>query len=240
MALSPSIAFPPTLTACPVTEASNALAQSGVCESLCAIFTRSEVVDFIFDLAGYTEDQPLHKKRLMEPSFGGGDFLTAIVRRLLTSWRAATGGKGSALNDLANAIRAVELHRDTYQSTRREIAALLAAEGISPEAADALLDCWLTQGDFLLLPIEGQFDFVVGNPPYVRQELIPAALMVEYRSRYQTIYDRADIYIPFIERSLNMLSKSGTLGFICADRWMNNRYGGPLRRLAAEQFHLTI
>ena len=34
---------------------------------------------------------------------------------------------------------------------------------------------------------------VVGNPPYVRQELIPAPLLAEYRSRYPTLYDRATI-----------------------------------------------
>jgi hypothetical protein len=54
------------------------------------------------------------------------------------------------------------------------------------------------------------------------------------------MYDRADLYIPFIERSLSMLAQGGSLGFICADRWMKNRYGGPLRSLIAKQFHLKI
>jgi uncharacterized protein (DUF2237 family) len=44
--------------------------------------------------------------------------------------------------------------------------------------------------------------------------------MAEYRERYTTIYDRADLYIPFIERSLRGLAPGGALGFICADRWM--------------------
>jgi len=38
------------------------------------------------------------------------------------------------------------------------------------------------------------------------------------------------LYIPFIERSLCMLAPGGALGFICADRWMKNRYGAPLRK----------
>ena len=204
-----------------------------------AIFTRSEVVDFILDLAGYTEDQPLHEKRLLEPSFGGGDFLLPIVQRLLSAWRAARP-IGTAVDDLGDAIRAVELHHDTFRSTYAAVVALLKREGLSANAATALADRWLSQGDFLLAPLEGQFDFVVGNPPYVRPELIPAPLLAEYRSRYQTMYDRADIYIPFIERSLTALSAGGNLGFICADRWMKNRYGGPLRSLVAERFHLKV
>lgn len=208
-------------------------------ESRGAIFTRAEVVDFILDLVGYTEDKPLYKKRLLEPSFGGGDFLLPIVGRLLTAWRAAKSS-GSGLDDLGDAIRAVELHRETFQSTYAAVIALLKQEGLAARTAVALANRWLTQGDFLLTSLDGQFDFVVGNPPYVRQEMIPAPLLAEYRGRYQTMYDRADLYIPFIERSLSSLSEGGNLGFICADRWMKNRYGGPLRSLVAEQFHLKI
>lgn len=241
MAFAPSVArkAPVVAPLCPVTAASEALATQGGLEARGAIFTRSEVVDFILDLAGYTEDQPLHKKRLLEPSFGGGDFLLPIVERLLTAWRAAKG-RGSALDDLGNAIRTVELHRETFNSTRAAVLALLRREGLNAKTANALVDRWLSQGDFLLVPLDGQFDFVVGNPPYVRQEMIPAPLLAEYRSRYQTMYDRADIYIPFIERSLSVLAPGGSLSFICADRWMKNRYGGPLRNLVAERFHLKI
>ena len=97
---------------------------------------------------------------------------------------------------------------------------------------------WFIHSDFLLTPLDGPMDVVVGNPPYLRQEMIDPALIAEYRLRYSTIYDRADIYIPFIERSLTLLSQGGRLGFICADRWMKNRYGGPLRRMVADGFHL--
>ena len=240
MAFAPRVAQKPAVdSVCPVIAATESLATDGGLEARGAIFTRSEVVDFILDLAGYTEDQPLHEKRLLEPSFGGGDFLLPIIERLLRAWRAARPN-GSALDHLSNSIRAVELHHDTFRSTYADVIALLKREGMAANTATALAGRWLSQGDFLLAPLEGEFDFVVGNPPYVRQELIPAPLLAEYRSRYQTMYDRADIYIPFIERSLSVLSDGGCLGFICADRWMKNRYGGPLRSLVAERFHLKV
>jgi len=204
-----------------------------------AVFTRTEVVDFILDLSGYTEDQPLHKKRLLEPSFGEGDFLLPIIERLLRAWRAARPN-GCARHELADAIQAVELHHDTFHRTRAAVIGLLKRQRMDAHTATALADGWLSQGDFLLASEQGPFDFVVGNPPYVRQELIPAPLLAQYRSRYLTMYDRADLYIPFIERSLSLLSDGGSLGFICPDRWTKNRYGGPLRRVVAEQFHLKI
>lgn len=229
----------PTHTSSKLQAAIDDLASSAESDSRGAVFTRLEVVDFILDLSGYTEDQPLHEKRLLEPSFGGGDFLLPIIKRLFGAWRAAKPN-GSALEDLSNAIRAVELHHDTFRSTYVAVIDLLKQEGIAANVAEALAGSWLLQGDFLLAPLDGEFDFVVGNPPYIRQELIPAPLLAEYRSRYRMMYDRADIYIPFIERALSVLSRGGSLGFICADRWMKNRYGGPLRNLVAERFHLKI
>lgn len=213
------------------------LASQGGIEARGAVFTRREVVDFILDLAGYTPNKPLHEQRLLEPSFGGGDFLLPAVERLLAAWRVH-GGNGSIVDALHDAIRAVELHRDTYETTRQALIEYLIASDVGSPAANRIVSAWLVQGDFLLEPLEGRFTYVVGNPPYVRQERIPEALMREYRARYTTIYDRADLYIPFIERSLRMLAPDGTLGFICADRWMKNRYGEPLRKLVAEQYHL--
>ena len=215
------------------------LASQGGIEARGAVFTRREVVDFILDLTGFTPDKPLHEKRLLEPSFGGGDFLLPAVERLLAAW-CIHGDGGLVFDALKDAIRAVELHRDTFQATRRALLEYLKAADVGAQTANRLADVWLVQGDFLLAPLEGRFDYVVGNPPYVRQELIPEALMREYRARYATIYDRADLYVPFIEHSLCPLAPGGTLGFICADRWMKNRYGAPLRKLVADQYHLKV
>src|SRR3569832_1669568 len=66
-------------------EAVNRLAQSSV-EERGAVFTKRVVVEFILDLAGYTIDQPLHRFRLLEPSFGDGSFLLVIVERLLIAY----------------------------------------------------------------------------------------------------------------------------------------------------------
>jgi hypothetical protein len=202
-----------------------------------AVYTRMEVVDFILDLIGYTLDKPLYRLPLLEPSFGNGDFLVPVITRLLESYRKHSTSP-QVIAALMPAIRAVELHRPTFAATRKRLEGLLTDKGFTAQEVQTLLDQWLSQDDFLLTPIKESFSFIVGNPPYVRQELIPDALIAEYRNRFKTIYDRADLYIPFIERSLFLLKASGTLGFICSDRWMKNRYGGPLRRLVAERFHL--
>ncbi len=171
----------PTLASLAALAAVEVLASRGNIEARGAVFTRREVVEFILDLAGYTPDKPLHERRLLEPSFGGGDFLLPTVERVLAAWRIQGDG-GSVFDALKDSIRAIELHRDTFQTTRIALLEYLKASGIAGLAANQLADAWLMQGDFLLAPLEGQFDFVVGNPPYVRQELIPEALLREYRA----------------------------------------------------------
>jgi Eco57I restriction-modification methylase/TaqI-like C-terminal specificity domain len=222
-----------------VSAALEQLSTSVATDILGAIYTREEVVDFILDLAGYTTDKPLFKLRLLEPSFGAGNFLLPVIDRLLTSWKQSHRAAAPVVM-LGNAIRAIELHSTTFAATHCAVIKRLEAEGISNGVAVEIANQWLSQDDFLLLNTDGEFDFVIGNPPYVRQELIPAALLAEYRGRYITMYDRADIYVAFIERSLTLLAPGGKLGFICADRWMKNKYGGPLRSLVAENFHLKI
>jgi hypothetical protein len=204
-----------------------------------AVYTRREVVDFMLDLAGYTADKPLHTLRVLEPSFGGGDFLVPIVGRLLSAYFSSGNGIDSVLDDLSPAVKAVEIHRKSVAATRAKLLHLLSEYEISGSAAARLLDRWITTGDFLLTELNDRFTHVIGNPPYVRQEMIPPDLLAEYRARFATLYDRADLYVPFIEKCLLHLSPGGALIFICADRWMKNKYGGPLRTLVSERFHLA-
>lgn len=203
-----------------------------------AIFTRKEVVDFILDLVGYVPTLRLQEARLLEPSFGHGDFLIPSISRLLESLKKQN--LKPTANLLKNSIRAVELHVESFDKTKQEIERLLIDAGLSKADVRKTLDLWLIRGDFLLTQFDQSFTHVVGNPPYIRQEMIPGILIAEYRRRFSTIYDRADIYVPFMEYSLRLLDQGGVLGFICADRWMKNRYGGPLRELVAKEFHLRM
>ena len=236
MAKAIRLVHQPFLPGISTAEAEAATMAEGGIKERGAVSTRREVVDFILDLAEYTTDKALYKHRLLEPSFGNGEFLLAAVERLLTTWRNSEAPD----TVLLDSICAVELHHPTFKRTRERLNNILSREELATQARIALLDKWLIQGDFLLEFMGGHFDYVVGNPPYVRQEAIPDDLMKEYRQRFHTIYDRADIYIPFIEKSLSLLSEDGKLGFICADRWMKNRYGGPLRKLVAENYRLKF
>jgi len=222
-----------------VQKAIDSLASSGGIEARGAVYTKPEVVDFILDLASARYSSDLTGIRFLEPSFGGGDFLIPLLKRILASWRSNHGESPSA-TAIEDSLVGFELHTETFSRTKDLICNTLIEEGFTHEDSKYLADKWLYNDDFLLADAGNEFNVIVGNPPYVRQELIPAPLLHEYRLRFHTFYDRADIYIPFIEKSLGSLVPSGVLGFICADRWMKNKYGGPLRKMISESFHFKI
>lgn len=163
-----------------------------------AVFTKLEVVTFMLELVGYTTNRDLTALRILEPSFGEGDFLLPMIDRLLVSWRAHHPDS-APYRILHDCVRGVELHRETAAATRQKVIARLQAGGIDQATAHALASTWLLQNDFLTAPIRGSFTHVVGNPPYVRHERISRELLKVYRDRYATFYDRADLYVPFLK-----------------------------------------
>lgn len=204
-----------------------------------AIFTKREIVEFVLDLTGYVETASLSRFRLLEPAAGAGDFLLPAIERLVRSYLRHGGAVRQADTELRDAVRAFEVHRESLSKARNGVVQVLRANGVGRAGAQRLAAAWLIEGDFLTAELPRTFTHVVGNPPYVRQELIPAALLRIYRQIFRTLYDRADLYVLFYEKGLDVLAPGGRLGYICADRWTKNKYGGPLRKLIADDFHLT-
>ncbi len=201
------------------------------------VFTRRWVVELILDLAGYRADLDLAKMLAIEPACGTGAFLAPMAARLAHSCRI----HGRPIEDAAGAIYAVDLLAENVDMARRATAATLIAEGWEEGVAHRLSDGWVRADDFLLgEDLNGTADFVLGNPPYVRLEEVPASRSAAYRRACPTMSGRADLFVGFFEVGLRALSQGGTLAFICADRWMHNAYGRALRSFIGDHFSLDV
>ena len=208
-------------------------------EPVGAVYTRAEIVELILDLAGYDPAvRRLAERPLLEPSCGDGAFLAVVVRRLLESEEIHRGVIDWHDSVLEGAIRAADISDGSVAAARAAVSAQLCLAGCDEERATSLCHEWIVQTDFLLEEWGASFDFVVGNPPYVRLEDLPRRVLARYREMYSTLTDRADLYVAFFERGLELLSPTGTLAFICANRFTKNRYGAALRQLIARNFHV--
>jgi hypothetical protein len=75
----------------------------------------------------------------------------------------------------------------------------------------------------------GGFDAIIGNPPYVRQELL-GDQKDYFQKKYAVFHGVADLYCYFIEKSIQLLSDNGLYGVIVANKWMRTNFGEPLRK----------
>jgi adenine-specific DNA-methyltransferase len=190
-------------------------------------------VDLILDLAGYRADEDLAARYAVEPSAGEGAFLVPMVQRLLASLTA----HGRKLSDARESIRAYELDADSAARAVQLVGRELREHGVSTLGARKLAEGWVSVDDYLLAsPKDRRADLVVGNPPYVRYDDLPAQALSAYRRLYPAMVGRCDIYVGFIEAGLRQLKDGGVLGLICADRWMRSAYGAELRRMITSAF----
>ena len=204
-----------------------------------AVYTRSWVAEFVLDLSGYDPKKNLVDAIAVEPSCGDGEFLEPMIRRLSSSCRR----QGRPLKDCIESIRAFELDAEAAAASRERAEAILLDCGWDRAEIEEVVASWISQADFLLdaeveliSKLGRGIDFVIGNPPYVRLEAINSEVADHYRKLFPTMTGRADIYVGFYEKALELLKQGGVCGFICADRWMLNQYGSGLRRLITKDF----
>ncbi|HNB54211.1 MAG TPA: TaqI-like C-terminal specificity domain-containing protein, partial [Anaerolineales bacterium] len=82
---------------------------------------------------------------------------------------------------------------------------------------------------------KGGFDVVIGNPPYVRQELI-SEHKDYFEKHFKVYHGTADLYTYFIEKGVNLLNEGGYFSYIVANKWMRAKYGFPLRQWMKERY----
>jgi type I restriction-modification system DNA methylase subunit len=83
------------------------------------------------------------------------------------------------------------------------------------------------------------YEYVVGNPPYVRIKKLPNQDQKYYEKVYESVFGRFDLYVLFIERGLNWLSEDGILGFITSNKFTRSMYGREIRRIISDDYTLA-
>ncbi len=172
--------------------------------------------------------------RVLEPSCGEGAFVLTLVRALVAESPDWQDGS------LDHFLRACDISEANVNSTRNAVSSILQEAGCPQDICKRLLSKWFLVCDFLLQEFPEPFDVIIGNPPYIRFDDLSSVQQNEYRRRYKTFSERCDIYVPFFERSLDLLSERGVFSFICSNRFAKSSYGRRLRSLISERFHVRL
>jgi hypothetical protein len=166
--------------------------------------------------------------RVLDPSCGAGDFLMQAAARL-----RRLGGDPSSPRGLTG-LTGVELDP-------------VAASEAARRLPGARIEC----GDFLALSREETapwprrgFDAVVGNPPYVRQELLTAARKRELSALsaapgWPKLGGRCDLHARFWAPAIDALRPGGRLGWVVSSTWLDAAYGAALRAWLARTVRIV-
>ena len=123
------------------------------------------------------------------------------------------------------------------------------AEVFAPELAESTLSGKMAgivntaggQMELTAVPKEGGFDIVLANPPYVNMVEMDSSDSF-YRERLRDLYISAsggfDIFVPFMERGVQLLKKEGTLAYITPNKLLGAEYAKALRKYYFEQTEL--
>lgn len=103
-------------------------------------------------------------------------------------------------------------------------------------------DVFVWQVEFPEVFQEGGFDIVIGNPPYVRQELIVPIKPTLKRLFPEVYAGTADLYVYFYKRGAELLRASGILTYISSNKFLKIAYGERLRVFLANKmrFHQLL
>lgn len=194
--------------------------------------------------------------RIVDPACGSGvflvmafDFMKAELTRVNDKIAALKGAYYGDLFDpdseiLTNNLFGVDVNAESIEIAKLSLWVKTARRGKPLDSLDANLkvgDSLIEDSNFAYLAhgftwtnafpqvfAEGGFDIVLGNPPYVRMELLK--VMKPYlEKRFEVVSDRADLYCYFFERGLTLLKQGGRLGYISSSTFLRNASGKPLR-----------
>lgn len=147
-------------------------------------------------------------RQILQHNLYGVDLNAEAIQICQLSLWIKTATYGKALTSLDHSIR--------------EGNSVVSDPAVHPRAFD-----WQTA--FPEVFVQGGFDVVVGNPPYVRQELL-TAYKPWLAANYESYHGMADLYVYFYELALRVLKPGGLMSYIVTNKWMKAGYGEPLRR----------
>ncbi len=131
--------------------------------------------------------------------------------------------------------------RRSFETSKKQLVEEFEKCGI-PQQDRALFEAWEPFGfskaagffDAQLMFAQADFDIVIGNPPYVRQEAIKDKKDM-LRDEFGDFFKgTADLYTYFYRRGVDLLKTGGVLAFITPNKFMTAAYGDKTRQLLSQ------
>lgn len=194
---------------------------SSLRSSLGAYYTPPPLVSRLLDLAEKAGFD-FGKGTAIDPACGGGAFLAPMAMRMIK--RMPKASAEWTLKRIAKRLRGIEI--DPFAAW---MSSVILEASILPLCVEAKrrLPNLVTVGDALSVSDMGNFDLVIGNPPYGRTTLSP-----EMRNTYsRSLYGHANLYGLFTDLALRLAAEGGVVAYLTPTSFLGGQYFKSLRKL---------
>ena len=178
------------------------------------IFTPIDIVNKMLDMIGFTGDN-IRTKTMFEPSFGAGVFLDAILIRIIEYARENSLSNEDVVRMLDH-IYGYEIDEALFKETKQGLIKLTKLYGIDYEWPNLIC------GDTTKIHCNKQFDFCIGNPPYIRVHDLSDLERRYTEEHYEFGQGNTDLYITLFELGLKSIKDDGKLCFITPNSFFKN------------------
>lgn len=179
------------------------------------VYTPKYIVDDMLSMLGTNS---LIDKRIIDPSCGDGAFLKKIV-----DWVLKNDSIYEKKSYLEKNIYGIDVDNDAIQKCKQSLDDLCLAQSITNVKWNIdKIDFF----EFLILN-KGQFDIVIGNPPYIKVHDLNSEL--DLSEIKLTNNGMKDLYLMFYEGSLKLLNDNGVLLFISPNSFFTSVNGKKFR-----------
>ena len=178
------------------------------------IFTPPYIVDYMLDLIEYYGDNIIGKT-ILEPSFGDGAFLTAIVERNLEYAEKHRLTRAETLHMLDN-VYGIEVDQKYYKLTIEKLNKQISKHGLSYDWPNLIC------GNTLNYTTPVQFDFAALNPPYIRIHDLDMETRANIEANFKFGTGNTDLYVIFFEKCMKMMNEKGRMCFITPNSYFKN------------------
>ncbi len=184
-------------------------------------FTPIQIVDYILKSVGYTTQQDIENKKLIDLSCGSGSFLTRAVKILVERLRTPSTQATYIINKVKDNIYGIDINPIACVLCQINIYFTLFnlfTKFLEKNKDYKLPILKIFNKDTLQYDFNRKYNYVVGNPPYLFIRAIPQ----DYRTFIETLSletnkGQYDYYQLFIELGIKILKENGMLGYIVPD-----------------------
>jgi hypothetical protein len=137
---------------------------------------------------------------------------------------------------IANCIFGADIDGNALEKTRALFAVVLIENGEDSDVVPELYELNMLKRDSIKIVLKKHpngFDCVVGNPPYVRFRNMDDSTQRDVSSWLVSSCGNSDLYMPFFEIGMTLVSESGFLSFITSNTYLQSVNGRCLRKWMA-------